>query len=189
MRHRILLTLLMSIALIGCTIKPPPIIVTSEMTSLEKQLLGTNELITDDPAALTAVWSKDFAYGVSSYFESADSGYVDSGGKRRLILAQIRRQTIRDHIDQFKRNGLLGERANGFLVVIPDSLTGNDEITRIVAAENTDRAVIWEFYAVVSGEDPEESLPSIRENFAGIMIKSSPTGTWVEDQDGNWVRK
>lgn len=189
MRYRILIPLLMSIALIGCTIKPPPVIVTSEMTSLEKQLLGSNKLITDDPVALTAVWSKDFAYGLSSDIESVDSVDVDSGGKRRLILAQIRRQTLRDHIDQLKRNGLLGERANGFLAAIPDSLSANDEITRIVAAENTDRAVIWEFYAVVSGDNPEESLPVIRENFAEIMIKSSPTGTWVEDREGNWVRK
>ncbi|MEE9553760.1 MAG: DUF1318 domain-containing protein [candidate division Zixibacteria bacterium] len=189
MRCRLAISVLILAVISGCTIKPPPVIVTSEKTSLEKQLLGTNDLITDDPVALTAVWSRDFAYGFSSSFGDGDSVYIDSGDKRRLILAQIRRQTLKDHIDQFKKNGFLGERANGFLTVIPDSLAQNEEILRIVAAENTDRAVIWEFYAIVSGDDPENALLSIRENFAEIMIKSSPTGTWVEDQEGAWARK
>ena len=77
----------------------------------------------------------------------------------------------------------------GVLGLASDFKVKNDEITRIVAAENTDRAEIWEFYAAVSGDDPEESLPSVRENFAEIMVKSSPSGTWVEDREGNWVRK
>ena len=189
MRYVIIILAITLLSISGCTIKPPPVIVTSEKTSLEKQLLGSNELITDDPQSLTALWSRDFIVG--AYSPSAEQGTarIESEDTRRLILAQIRRQTLQDHIDQLKRNGYLGERTNGFLVIIPDSLIQNEEITRVVAAENTDRAVIWEFYAAVSGEDPSGALNSIRSTFAGIMIKSSPTGTWVEDIEGNWTRK
>jgi len=189
MRYKKIIAAICLPAAAACTIKPPPVIVTSEKTALENQLLGSNALLTDDPLSVTAVWSREFEPGVYSPYADQAGADVDRDDTRTLILAQIRRQTLQDHISQLKRNGFLGEKADGILTIIPDSAARNEEITRIVAAENTDRAVIWEFYAAVSGEEVSEALDSIRRTFAGIMIKSSPTGTWVEDDNGNWARK
>jgi hypothetical protein len=174
----------------GCTIKPPDVVITSEKTALENQLLGSSEIITDDPLSITAIWSRDFQHDLYDSTISVAIDTVNAANVRRLVLAQVRRQTIQDHINQLKRSGVLGERANGFIAVMADTLSEYDEIGRIVAAENTDRKIIWEFYtAAGSDDDFEKALLSVREEFAGIMQKVSPTGTWIEDSKGNWKIK
>jgi len=173
----------------GCTIRPPDVIITSEKTALENQLLGTDEKISDDPVSVTAVWSRDFSLDLSSYYEDGRKPVVDESGSRKLIIAQIRRQTLQDHIDQLKRSGIIGEKNNGFIAAMSDTIGAYEEIERLMAAENSDRAIIWEFYAMTSGADPQQTLLSVRKDFSAIMAKTSPTGTWIEDQEGNWARK
>jgi len=173
----------------SCTIRPPDVIVTSEKTALENQLLGSNRRITEDPVSVTAVWSREFVLNVSPYQVGGQATNPDETKTRQLIIAQIRRQTIQDHLDQLKKSGYIGEKSNGLMTVMSDTIGSYDEVERVVAAENSDRAVIWEYYASVSGEDPQKLILSIRNDFAEIMARVSPTGTWIEDQQGNWARK
>jgi len=189
MKYFAIIIVLAVITFGGCTIKPPDVIVTSEKTVLERQLLGTDDRITEDPLSVTAVWSRDFAFEPAVFTQGEQQTELGEIAGRKLIIAQIRRQTLKEHLDQLKRNGILGEKNNGLLAIMPDSGGQFDEIENLVAAENSDRAVIWEFYAVSSGADPITEVSTIRKDFASIMTKTSPTGTWIEDDNGNWTRK
>jgi len=173
----------------GCTIKPPEVIITSEKTALENQLLGSTTKITDDPVSTAAVWSAAIRYDQRPYDVVDTSVSPDKTARRRLILAQIRRQSMQEYIAQLKKSGYIGERHDGFLEVMSDSIADYDAIARVVEAENSDRAIIIEFYGRSQGVKMDEEFSAIRENFAGIMARVSPTGTWIEDEQGIWARK
>lgn len=177
------------IASSGCTIKPPEVIITSEKTALENQLLGSTEKITDDPVSTAAVWSAATGYDQGLYNLADTSVTSDEAARRRLMLAQIRRQTMQEYIAQLKRSGLLGERNDGFLRVMSDTTAQYDALARMVEAENRDRSVIMEFYGRSQGMTTEEELSAAKANFAEIMARVSPTGTWVENMQGDWSRK
>lgn len=173
----------------GCTIKPPEVIITSEKTALENQLLGSTEKITDDPVSTAAVWSAAIGYDQGLYDLPDTSLTSDEAAGRRLMLAQIRRQTMQEYIARLKRSGFIGEQHDGFLKVMSDTVAQYDALARVVEAENKDRSVILEFYGRSQGTTTDEELSAIRENFAEMMARISPTGTWVEDIQGGWSRK
>lgn len=171
----------------GCTIRPPDVIVTTEKTALENQLLGTSQRITEDPLSVAALWSTPPSYG-REY--EADTDTLTAGeGRRRLILAQIRRQTLQEYIYQLKRDGILGEGRDGLLKIMADTLAEPEAVERIAAAENEDRMVIMEFYARSRGAVSEKDMDALRSDFAGLMTRDSPTGTWVDDPETGWKRK
>jgi hypothetical protein len=171
----------------GCTIRPPDVIVTTEKTALENQLLGTSERISDDPLSIAALWSTPPSYG-REYQADWDT-LVASEGRRRLILAQIRRQTLREFIFQLKRDGVLGEGRDGLLEVMADTIPELEAVRRIAGAENEDRLVIMEYYARSRGLDSGRDMDVLRSDFAGLMARESPTGTWVDDPETGWKRK
>jgi uncharacterized protein YdbL (DUF1318 family) len=96
---------------------------------------------------------------------------------------------MQEYIAQLKRSGLLGERNDGFLRVMSDTTAQYDALARMVEAENRDRSVIMEFYGRSQGMTTEEELSAAKANFAEIMARVSPTGTWVENMQGDWSRK
>lgn len=173
----------------SCTIKPPEVIITSEKTALENQLLGSTAKITDDPISTAAVWSAAVRYDQRPYDLSDTSVTSDEAARRRLILAQIRRQTMQEYISRLKKSGYIGERHDGFLKVMSDTIAQYDALERVVTAENEDRTIIMEFYGKSQGIITDEELSSIKANFAEIMARISPTGTWVEDRQGSWTKK
>jgi hypothetical protein len=171
----------------GCTIRPPDVIITTEKTALENQLLGTSQKITDDPLSVAALWSMPPVYGRE--YETDTSGQGASEGRRRLILAQIRRQTLQEYIYQLKRDGILGEGSDGLLKVMADTLAEPEAVERIADAENEDRMVIMGFYAKSQGRVSEQDMETVRSDFAELMARESPTGTWVDDPETGWKRK
>ncbi len=188
-RYGLSLCLLAGTLTAGCTIKPPEVHVTSDKTALEYQLFGQQGKLSDDPATTASVWA---LYSMSDY----ESGQLDDlmsfheeYYKRKIMLAQIRRKTTRENIDELKRYGLLGERSDGRIRAMSDTLKQADELSRIVTAENNDREIIWEFYARTHGLNSDEELESLKTDFAGIMARLSPSGTWIEDKEGKWYQK
>ncbi len=187
---RIIVTIaVMMLASSGCTIKPPEVIITSEKTALENQLLGSTAKIADDPISTAAIWSAAIRYDQRPYDVVDTSVSPDEVAGRRLVLAQIRRQTMQEYIAQLKKSGYIGERHDGFLKVMSDSIAQYDAVARVVEAENSDRSIIMEFYGRSQGMKPDEEFSAIGENFAEMMARVSPTGTWIEDKQGTWARK
>ena len=173
--------------LTGCTIRPPDVIITTEKTALENQLLGTSEKITDDPLSVAAVWSMPPEFG--SAYEGDSATQAAGEGRRKLILAQIRRQTLQDYVSQLKRDGILGEGRDGLLKVMADTIPDVEAVERIASAENSDRLIIMEYYARSQGKISEQEMESLRSEFAELMARDSATGTWVDDPDTGWQKK
>jgi hypothetical protein len=176
------------IFLISCTIKPPDINVTSERTVLENQLFGEKWKIDDSPLNSAAVWhafTLDREITGNEIIKDPDQ----SRAQRVALLAQIRRKTLQPYIDEMKKSGIIGENYQGDVVIIPDSLESSNDLVRLVDAENSDRSIIRGSYAALQHLSSVEELKALQRNFAEIAVKLSPSGTWIQDQDGNWTQK
>ena len=175
--------------LAGCTIRPPDVNITSEKTALEKQMFGDKVKITNDPSSLIAVWSVLDGSSLEVDDEYDMAGYKDEYYKRKLMLAQVRRRTMLEFINELKRQGVVGESRDGRLTVMVDSIPQTDPVNRIVESENSDRDIILEFYCESRGIEGELEKTAVKNEFAQVTSRISPDSTWIEDYDGNWAKK
>ena len=172
-----------------CTIKPPEINITSEKTALENQMFGEKARISSDPSTSIAVWAalEDYSWAVIEEPDLAE--YRDEFRKRKLTLAQVRRKTMSGYIYDLKKEGLLGESYDGRLVVMPDSVGDDDRLTKIAQAENNDRGIILTYYFESHDISDDQQKSAARIEFAQVMARTSPDGTWIEDSEGRWSTK
>ena len=175
--------------LCSCTIKPPEVNVTAEKTALENQLFGEKARVSSDPSTSIAVWSALERYSWEGEDEDLLTRYREAYSKRRLTLAQIRRKTMSEYINELKRQGILGESYLGRLVLMSDTLGADSQINRIVEAENNDRETILNFYFESHGIETEAEKSKAWAEFAEIAARLSPDGTPIEDNAGNWTAK
>jgi uncharacterized protein YdbL (DUF1318 family) len=180
---------LLSSIFIACTIKPPEVHVTSEKTALENQMFGEKTRVSSDPATSIAVWSALEEYSWEGGDEELLTRYRDEYNRRQLTLAQIRRKTMSEYINELKRQGILGEANDGRLVIRPDSVGAESQVARIVEAENDDREIILNFYYESRGIEDESEKSMVKIEFAEVAARLSPDGTWIEDFEGNWTVK
>lgn len=94
--------------------------------------------------------------------------------------------TVRDRmeqrvsrIDALKTQGVLGENNRGFL----DVRSGDDQ--GVAAAENADRASVYEALARKTGATPE----AVGKARAKKIAASSAKGVWLQSEDGRWFKK
>lgn len=173
----------------ACTIKPPEVHITSEKTALENQMFGEKARISEELPTSIAVWASLDQYSWETGKQKELTDYRDEYNKRRLTLAQIRRKTMSEYINEFKRQGILGETYDGHIAVMPDSLKDNSLLGKVASAENRDRDIILTFFFESRGMVKEEDKSAARAEFARVMAQTSPDGTWIQDHDGNWTAK
>lgn len=97
----------------------------------------------------------------------------DLGAVRNRMEQRISR------IDALKTQGVLGENNRGFL----DVRSGDDE--GVAAAENADRATVYEAVARKTGATPE----AVGKARAKKIAASSAKGVWLQSEDGRWSKK
>jgi len=173
----------------ACAIKPPEVHITSEKTALENQMFGEKTRVSSDPSTSIAVWASLERYSWEGDEEELLTRYRDEYSKRRLALAQIRRKTMSEYIHELKRQGSLGESHNGRIVIMADSIRTDSRISKIAEAENNDREIILNFYFESRGIEDDTGKSGARIEFAQVMARLSPDGTWIEDYEGNWTVK
>lgn len=170
------------LTLTGCTIKTPEVTFTSERTALEKQILGSYRTIEED------------AWMVSSVRSSEGREIQIPESKRRVLEAFANRKYNADDIEDFKRDGVVGENLSGFLTLRSTSTYDEDAdyralVNRIVAEENRDREIIMdrivEINSAVNPLDPE----AVARVFAQMNRDASAPGTWIQLEDERWVKK
>jgi hypothetical protein len=170
------------ILMMGCTIKTPEVSFTSERTALEKQILGSYRTIEEDSWMITSVRSAD------------ESSNLIPDNKRKVLEAFAERKFNADDIEDFKRDGCVGENIDGRLTIRPTAKYNEDEqyrslLDRIVGEENLDRYVIMgRIVEMNTGTNPMDST-EVQRIFAQMNQESSPPGSWIQDQDGQWRRK
>jgi len=96
----------------------------------------------------------------------------------------------RSELNEYKKEGYVGE-TNNFKVVIkklPDDLKKARRVRDLGRKENQQREIIISELMRINNAAPKEEKV-FRKIFAKTAQKYSPSGTWIQDENGEWNRK
>lgn len=166
--------------LAACTIHTPEMKFTGEKTALENQILGTYNQVRED------VWMV-----ASVRAANPDSQITLSEEKRAVLTAIQNREFNKDDVDEFKRDGAVGENARGLLEIRPLPRLDNDPAYRklvedIVAEENRDRQIIMQRITEINSNAPASEIEKV---FAKMNRDNARSGEWLQLPDGTWVKR
>ncbi|MCM8818276.1 MAG: YdbL family protein [Candidatus Omnitrophica bacterium] len=108
----------------------------------------------------------------------------------KIREAKTKMDSWRDKLDEFKKQGYIGE-TNNFEVVIRETPKDREiekEVRKIVKDENAQREVMIKELLRINNAAPSEE-EKFRKIFAEISQKYSPTNTWIQLPDNSWTRK
>ncbi len=182
---RIAVFILLLALFAACSIRAPEVTVTGEKTALEREVLGTYSEIEME----ADTWM------VASTRAARGEGEVKISTEKQKVFEALQEQKYnKDDIDEFKGKGYIGENNQGFLEIRPSGeLKGNPEkmklISEIVQEENADRRIIMERIVELKDALKKADTKDVFYVFAQIKQKDSPGGTWIQEQDGKWVKK
>ncbi len=83
-------------------------------------------------------------------------------------------------IDALKAKGVVGENNRGYL-----TFRGPKEKADVVAAENQDRAALFQHIAAQQGTTPD----IVGRRFAAKFRNLTRPGEWYQDDNGTWQKK
>ncbi len=169
--------------MLACSVKAPEVNITGEKTALEKQVIGTYQEIEQDSWTIASVRST--APGQKPKM---------SEEKKKVLSAVQNRRFNKDDIDEFKRDGVIGENNSGFLEIrdvqrLNDNPEYRKRVEKIVAEENNDRQVILERALQVNTQLAEAGEEAVGMVFAKMYQDESAPNTWIQLEDGSWIRK
>ena len=93
-------------------------------------------------------------------------------------------------VDVYQR-GFIGEGTDGLLHLRQKdklSLKKRARLTKLVAAENADRQALYE-EIVRANRLGADAAPKVAAVFARTFRDKARKGWWIQDDDGNWLRK
>lgn len=97
------------------------------------------------------------------------------------------RRARNPQIEQWKARGCIGETNQGLLEARPGQGC-SDEVGRLVAAENADRSYIYDTL-MQQNNIPAGDGPRVRAAFAKANRDRAKPGEWVQQPNGQWVKK
>lgn len=83
-------------------------------------------------------------------------------------------------ITALKDKGIVGENNQGFL-----EFRGTQAQSDLVAAENKDRAAVYQAIAKKTGTTPK----LVGQRRAGKLAQTAHAGNWLQKPDGSWYQK
>jgi uncharacterized protein YdbL (DUF1318 family) len=137
------------------------------------------------PSASPTGWILDLLEG------PAFAGDTFSANTDAAAAIKDRMSARVDDVIADKRAGSLGETNDGYLAVHePKKLKPLllKKLDKLVADENKDRKELYEHLVSANGLR-KEHLKEIQKKFARSFQAESPSGTWVEDENGSWTQK
>lgn len=182
-RYIILGGLIAAFILVGCSIRAPEVQVTGEKTALEKEVLGTYEEMEED------TWM------IASTRAAKTEDEVKISPEKKKVLEALQEQKFnKDDIEEFKREGFVGENNAGYLELrLIDQLNNQPErmkfIQSIVEEENADRNIIMGRVIELNESLKKSNKADIQAIFAKMNQENSPEGTWIQNTGGKWIRK
>ncbi len=180
----ITITVLTGVLFLQCSIKAPEVNITGEKTALENQVIGTYQQIEEDVWTLTSVRSTNSAKKKSNM----------SAKKKQVLQAVQGRKFNKDDIEEFLENGFVGENNLGLLEVKDNADLEKDadlknRVTKIVENENSYRKIIMERIILLNEQAAEAGEKNVSKIFAKINQDNAAAGSWVEDENGEWIKK
>ncbi len=167
----------------NCSMKAPEVNITGEKTALENQVIGTYQEIEQDSWTIASV-------------RSAGPGKkaTISNEKKKVLTAVKNRKFNKDDINEFKREGVIGENNQGILEVRDfEKLNKNagykKRIEQVVANENKDRAIIRNRTIQINEQVAAAGEKAVARVFAKIYQDESEANTWIQADDGSWIKK
>jgi hypothetical protein len=177
----------------GCTLAKVDVKVVSERTSLENQVLGSYNSLSEDLLLVASV------RGVSP------TGKIEPPPRRSPEQQDATRalETIAFHADDlesFKRLGWAGENREGLITPfpreIPKGLTpelqafatlySEAEFRQVIGEVNEARKVLMQRVVQTNENFTAKDLPAIARVFAKVNRQNSAPGTKVQADDGSW---
>lgn len=177
----------------GCTLAKVDVKVVSERTSLENQVLGSYNSLSEDLLLVASV------RGVSP------TGKIESAPARSQEQQDASRalETVAFHADDlenFKRLGWAGENRDGLITPFPRelpksltpelkafaSLYSEQEFQQVLSEVNRAREVLMLRVIQTNENFSAQDLPAIRKVFAKLNRQNSAPGTRVQAEDGSW---
>lgn len=182
-KHTVVIVGVVAGLVVGCSVRAPEVQVTGEKTALENQIIGTYQQVADESWMIAST-------------RAADSGQkAEMATEKREVLDAVQnRKFNKDDIDEFKREGAIGENHQGFLELRPlprleQDPAYRDLVVRIMTEENRDRRVIYDRVLELNPNAGRAGSAAVYAVFAKMNIEESPPGTWVQGEDGTWYRK
>jgi uncharacterized protein YdbL (DUF1318 family) len=178
-----LVSFIIVLVVAACSVQTPEVRFTGEKTALENQILGTYSQVKED------VWMV-----ASVRAASADSQITLSEEKRAVLNAVQNREFNKDDIEEFKRDGAVGENNRGYLELRPqDALLKDADYKRLVehlvAEENRDRQIIMQRIMAINPTLQSTDLAEVEQVFAKLNRDNAKPGEWTQTPAGEWVRK
>ena len=122
----------------------------------------------------------------------ADRAYAQTTPDSPAVQALKRQMGERfTRLRPFFQKGALGEGYKGFLELRDGgSLSPGEqqEVRRLVDAENRDRQVLYQEVAKSMNITPDQSI-KVQRIFADKWQQSSAPGWWIQKEDGRWMKK
>ena len=179
----ILMIGLLGAVVFNCSVKAPEVNITGEKTALENQVIGTYQQIEEDVWTLTSVRSANSVKKPKM-----------STGKKRVLEAVQGRKFNKDDIDEFLRDGLVGENNQGLLEIRNSEKLGKDpelknRVTKIVEKENGFRKIIMDRILLLNEKAAEAGEGNVAKIFARINQDNATDGGWIQKENGGWVKK
>jgi uncharacterized protein YdbL (DUF1318 family) len=166
-----------------CSIKAPEVNITGEKTALENQVIGTYQQIEEDVWTLTSVRSTNTTPKPKMSVE-----------KKRVLEAVQGRKFNKDDIDEFLQEGFVGENNQGLLVIRDNENLKKDadlknRVTKIIENENGYRQIIMERIILLNEQAADAGEKNVSKIFAKINQDTAVSGAWIENENGQWIRK
>jgi hypothetical protein len=167
---------------LGCGLVRVTTVNIGQKTSLERQLIGELEPLSEEEILAASVRAAN---------STGDLAADDL--MQRAVAARQRQLFNRDDIDELKAAGCLGEGPRTELLWRECELGSDPEVqsrgARLVNEENADRAAVIDW---VLATDPVLT-PSDREQvvqiYSRLLLQNTKAGQWTKSEDGAWTQK
>lgn len=190
-----IVTIVMLLALVGCTLADVKVEMLSERTALENQVLGSYNSL-DTQMLLTAS-----VRGVDS--EGNIARPPESSREQQEIIAAMQAVDFHaDDVDLFKQLGWVGENNRGLITSfemnqadIPENLKvsaqrfSKEEFEAVVNQVNQSREKIIRHVIYMNAYITDADFEEVAGIFAKIEADRAAPGTRIQSADGRWTVK
>lgn len=192
---RIAACLTLTAVLAGCTLAEVKVNVASERTSLENQILGSYNALSEETLLVASVRGVDPLGRIQAPPKK-------SGEQQDAVTAMQVLSFHADDVEAFKRLGWAGEDNQGLLKSLgmardkaPDDLKdfaaryGQKEFDAVLAEVNAAREAVMRRAIETNAALTQADLPKVRAVFAKLAADTARPGDRLQNPDGTWTVK